>query len=243
MNNNFPKIFLALLAFFFFSSSNAQNQPVDNQTLAKADSLFANKRYTEALENYEVLYATKQTSPAMLLRMAFIHEGLDQVVESMYYLNQYYQISADRDAIRKITELAEANELRGYQYSDGDYIINLLNRYQQWVIALLASLLLLTAIILWKRKAANASILPPMVFQTICAVALLVFINGILDTEEGIIRSSNTVLMNGPGAGAEPITVLGAGHKVTVLKQEEVWTKIAWNETIGYVRNHRIMPI
>ena len=179
----------------------------------------------------------------MLLRMAFIHEGLDQVVESMYYLNQYYQLSADREAILKITELAEANDLRGYQYSDGDYLINLLNRYKQLVTALLASLLLLSGIILWRRKAAKASLVPPFVFQLLCAIALVIFINGILDTDEAIIRSSNTVLMNGPGAGAEPITVLDKGHKVTVLEQQDIWTKITWNETIGYVRNHRILPI
>ena len=108
---------------------------------------------------------------------------------------------------------------------------------------LLASLLLLSGIILWKRKAANASLLPPFVFHLLCAVTLVIFINGILDTNEAIIRSSNTVLMNGPGAGAEPITVLDKGHKVTVLEQQDIWTKIAWNETIGYVRNHRILPI
>jgi hypothetical protein len=232
-----------MLGCIFCLLLSGQTVHPDSQTLEEADSLFANKRYTEALENYELLFAKKQATPAMLLRMAFIHEGLDQVVESMFYLNQYYQLSADREAIQKISELAEANELRGYRYSDGDYLINLLNRNKQLVAVLLASLLLLSGIILWKRKAANASLLPPFVFQLLCAVTLVIFINGILDTNEAIIRSSNTVLMNGPGAGAEPITVLDKGHKVTVLEQQDIWTKITWNETIGYVRNHRILPI
>lgn len=243
MINNFSKILLILMGLCYSAFLSAQSLNINQQNLLEADSLFANKRYTEALENYEEIFSKQQATPAMLLRMSFIHEGLDQVVPSMFYLNQYFQMTADREAIQKITNLAEANELRGYQFHDTDYIFNLISRYRNLVMSLLAALSVLAGVILWRRKKQEQSLVPALVFQILCVGLLFTLSNGLFEKNEAIITSGNTVLMNGPGAGAEPITVINKGHKVKVLEQRQFWSKITWNETQGYVRNHRILPI
>jgi hypothetical protein len=211
--------------------------------LQRADSLFESKKYTEALVEYQQLYKDQKASPSMLLKMAFIHEGLDQTVEALYYLNQYYELSADREVIQKISSLAETNELQGYRYTDADYILNFLNRYRIQFLSAMAALLMLTSIISWKRNQKNESLIPSFVFQVLLVIILFVFNNDILSDQQAIIKSNNTVLMNGPGAGAEPITVIKMGHKVTVLDRDEIWTKINWNDHVGFVRNNRILPI
>jgi len=59
--------------------------------LTRADSLYATKQYTQAFERYEVLFAGGRYSPAMLLKMAYIQEGLGHLGESLYYINLYYR--------------------------------------------------------------------------------------------------------------------------------------------------------
>src|SRR6478735_4065061 len=88
-------------------------------SLSKADSLFKAKHYTESLELYQHYYQSGNYSPAMLLKMAYIQEGLGKISQSIYYLQLYYQASADEQALRKIEELAAKNKLEGYT-SDSD---------------------------------------------------------------------------------------------------------------------------
>jgi len=56
-------------------STNAQ---VFGYRLKMADSLYGKKQYTQSLELYREIFNERNYSPAMLLRMAYIEEGLSQ---------------------------------------------------------------------------------------------------------------------------------------------------------------------
>src|SRR5688572_873023 len=74
--------------------------------LQTADSLFRTKRYTQSLEHYEEILRQKQYSAAMLLKMAYVYEGLNQIGSAMYYLNLYHIATNDKSVIEKMNELA-----------------------------------------------------------------------------------------------------------------------------------------
>ena len=44
----------------------------------------------------------------MLLKMAYIQEGLNHVGQALYYLNLYYLASKDKSVLGKMEELANA---------------------------------------------------------------------------------------------------------------------------------------
>ncbi|MGB3465691.1 MAG: hypothetical protein WBA74_10490, partial [Cyclobacteriaceae bacterium] len=73
--------------FFFFSfcalSHSVLADPGDR--LTTADSLFQAKKYTESFELYEqIIVEDMAYSPAMLLKMAFIKEGLGDYSNALY---------------------------------------------------------------------------------------------------------------------------------------------------------------
>ena len=239
----FSNILTVTFGILFSASLLAQDYTLNVSLLREADSLFTNKKYTEALTSYQAVYDQDKATPAMLLKMAFIHEGLDQTVESLYFLNQYYQLTADREAITKINELAKAHQLSGYEYSDGEYLLGYYRKYQTMILGTISALLLLSTVLVWRRKQHQETWVPAFVFQIIVAGLLLTFSNQWMESQKAIIKTNNTVLMNGPAAGAEPITIITKGHRVEVLERNTIWTKINWNNRVGYVRNNRILLI
>ena len=59
--------------------------------LRKADTLFAAQRFSAAADLYkQSLDQEKKTSKSDLLKLAFIEEGRDDDVMSIYYLHQFY---------------------------------------------------------------------------------------------------------------------------------------------------------
>src|SRR5690349_20257780 len=72
--------------------------------LELADSLFMEKKFTQSLEVYRQIYDQGAYSPAMLLKMAYVEEGLGHTARSLYYLDKYYLMSRDDRALEKMEE-------------------------------------------------------------------------------------------------------------------------------------------
>src|ERR1041385_4283576 len=90
--------FIVIITFFFFCQcSNAQSQKI-----IQADSLFRAKQYMQSLEVYQSLFSEQRYSPAMLLKMAYIQEGLGKIGQTLYYLKLYHVATDDEQALRKI---------------------------------------------------------------------------------------------------------------------------------------------
>jgi len=88
-NLNFKNIILIkLIVLLTFTNVLAQENEKD---IELADSLFNQQKYTQSFEIYNrILKTDNLTSPAMLLKMAYIKEGLGDYSNALYYLNLYY---------------------------------------------------------------------------------------------------------------------------------------------------------
>ena len=233
------KVRLFQVIFFccFLSGLMAQNQE-----LKEGDSLFFDQKYTEAYERYEVLLDNNQASASMLLKMAFIQDGLGNYSQALYLLDKYYAISADRMAVGKIEEIAESNDLSGYSYDDIDYFYALLARYQLHIMALLAAVVILLLVYISRKTKNNERPFAAGIIQLMVVSLLLVVVNA-RPSVNAIIASDNSLLRSGPSAGAEPIEMLSKGHKVRVVDQDEIWTQIVWDGEEVYIRNNKLKII
>ncbi len=121
--------------------------PLNAQSLAEADSLFKEGKYTESFDVYQnILTEQKQASPSMLLKMAYIKEGLGGFSDALYYLNLYYLKTADRKVLDKMEEMAEKKNVSGYTFNDFEFIQTLFYKYYHTIILfLLATSLLFLA--------------------------------------------------------------------------------------------------
>ncbi|MEM7298772.1 MAG: SH3 domain-containing protein [Bacteroidota bacterium] len=214
------------------------------ERLATADSLFNKGKYTESLDIYLEILEDGKYSPSMLLKLAYIQEGLGDVSGALYYLNLYYNETSNKQALVKLEEIAKEHQLIGYEFSDLDFFANLYHRFQYQTIGAMGaiSLFLLTMSFYSKKKKGTKPVgfVLAHVFSLVILFALINFGDG---SDQGIIVDQRTYLMTGPSAGADVVEVLEQGHKVRILGREGVWVKIVWGEEEVYIRESKIKSL
>ncbi len=210
-----------------------------------ADSLFEAGKYTQAYEIYEnILSGEKKASPAMLLKMAYIKEGLEDYSDALYYLNLYYKKTYDKRTLKKMENLAKAHHLSGYEYDDTEFFLNLYHQYyDQIIFSLMAVTFFIFALLLYHKRHTGES----PVFAGVLFIIFLVFLfyvnNFGREYPKAIIDRDSAYLMEGPSAGAGVADIVNKGHRVEVLKTGKTWTKIKWQDQTVYVRNNSLKTL
>lgn len=230
-------LFLLLFPLMLSAQSN-------NPLLVRADSLFKQKRYIQSLELYQKLFDDHRYTPAMLLRMAYVDEGLNNVSRSAYYLNLYYLATQDEDALVKLEELAIKNRLEGYVTDEIDGLRSFYLTHRDLITYILLGVAILAmAIALTQRLAMKNK--PVGEFVTLCIVTALFMLHTSQQSmwAKAIIAKDNTYVMDGPSAGASVLAIVRDGHRVEVLGKKDVWTKVRLGESEGYVRTSSLLPV
>ena len=242
--------------FFFMLCWGATNgravtaQSADTTLLTSADSLFAARQYTESFNLYQQLFARQgAVSPALLLKMAFTQESMGDYSEALYYLNEYYLLTADETAVQKMQQLSEEYNLRGYAYTDYQLFYNYLREYRYYVIygLLVLAMVGLISLALSRRRAARSGQAGRPYgwgLTYLLVLGLLWFMtNASLEPRQAIITDDHTYIMAAPSSGAEVVYISEKGHRVPIGKQEDVWTQIEWDGKPAYVRRGNLREI
>ncbi len=235
-------MFLRLILLLIFSTSIFLAFP-NEKMLLEGDSLFANQKYTEAFQAYKELFSGGEYSASMLLKMAFIRDGLGNYSDALYYLDLYYKKSADRSVVGKIEALSKEENLVGYTYDDLHFFKVTIIKYKNQIRLIIMSTVILLTVYIFRKKKQQEKPLVALIFQTVLFACLFLISNDLFTVNQGIIREDNTLLRSGPSAGAEPIEVINKGHKVDIVERTPVWTKIDWQGEDVFVRNGRIKAI
>ena len=241
------RLFLKILLGFTVLSLNIL-QPSLAQTsgfrLKMADSLFQTKRYTQSLEHYEEILRQRQYSPAMLLKMAYINEGLNHIGPAMYYLNLYHIATNDKTVLTKMDELATKFRLEGYETTDTDRFWSFyLDHHLSISLAIAALAVLMVSFMYHARFKRHTR--PVASGIAVVALTLLLVAHQVYGSHRsrGIIADATTYLMDGPSAGASVIDIVGDGHRVDVIGRKDVWLKIKWDDQIAYVKENALRPV
>jgi hypothetical protein len=212
--------------------------------LYTADSLFRARQFTQSLQHYEAMLENGEYTPAMLLRMAYINEGLDRPGKTLYYLNMYHLATGDRAAVRKMEELATKYNLTGYTITDADRFLTWYLEAREYVsIGLIAFCVLLLAIAFRMRFRKHRRPVGTFVALTVFLAALLVHLNVGDKIHRGIIAEANTFIMTGPSPGSDVIERVGEGHRLDVVGKKDVWLKVRWNGETAYVKEGNVLTV
>ncbi len=235
-----------IISFIFLTMNPlcfAQNSA--STAIVAADSLFAQKNYTQALDFYEhILTRTGEVSPAMLLKMAFVSESLGDYAKSLYYLNLYYQRRPSQQVALKMNEIASRNNLSGYDYGDWDLFLIFYQQYYIWVTVGL------TVLAFWMiggmiRKKIRGSFVAgrhgmALVFFLGCILAML---NLQLNSRKAIVSEDYSYLMNAPSAGAKLVRVVRKGHRMDIRNEADIWLQTEWAGKRAYIRKQNVWLI
>lgn len=237
MQTQILKILLILLFPIFCLGQGAQ------QKIKRADSLYRAKQYTQSYAIYQSLLGQNQYSPAMLLKMAYIQEGLGHQGLCLYYLNLYQHASDDQQAVTKMEELANKHRLEGYQSSDGSRFIHFLLKNSLRITGGLCAIIFLCFALLFYQKRKGNSVVVAMLLLIFFSALLFVVTNWGGKPSQVIVSSGATYLMSGPSAGASVTAILNEGHRMTVQGKRDVWLKVKWKDMDAYVKQSNVLTI
>lgn len=242
LQTRFLKI-IGPLALFFAASIPLLAQP-QNATLAQADSLFRAHQYTQSFALYDQLHKQKKYSPAMLLKMAYIQEGLGRQSLSLYYLNLYYLATDDSQALQKMEEVATRNRLQGYENNATLELFARVREYNLQIMGTLAALIVLMfAVLIYRRVRHQARpVLAGFLVLFFCAI-LYGYAYYSKAPDRGIVIDSPAYLMSGPSAGSATVAILSEGHQLEILGKQDVWINVRWMDRKVYIKENELLTI
>lgn len=235
--------FIATL-FFVFSLPFVGSSQDYTLKLKKADSLFTAKLYTQSFDVYNELFTKKIYTHSMLLKMAFIQEGLGHISLSLYYLTTYRNLTHDAQTDEKINEIALKNNLEGYDNSHSEVqMVHFFNENRIPITASLASIcIFLTSVMAFQKRKSKQPLFLGLVLISFSGV-LFWFINFTESKPAAIIASSNTYLMEGPSAGSSVLAIVSEGHKLAIEGRYDVWSKVKWNGKQAFINQNGILTL
>lgn len=213
--------------------------------LKLGDELFQEGQYVQAFEMYDELMNQKNVaSPAMLMKMAYIKEGLGQIPEALFYLNMYYLSTSDRKTLDKMEELAEEHDLSGYGAGDLEYFISYYYRFYTEIVLIIAALAFFSfAVLIYRKRKGHQKPVLAGVFLMLFLGLLFFQVNYARDYDKGIIKEQRAYLMSGPSAASKVKEVVKPGHRVKILGYEDVWARIDWRGETAYVKTQHLKNI
>jgi hypothetical protein len=194
-------------------------------------------------EHYETILAQHEYTPAMLLKMAFIKEGLNQVGPALYYLNLYYVATNDKSVLTKMEDLATRYNLTGYESTDSDKILSFYRDYHFYLTLALAAIVVFLVSLAYSIRRKGRRPMAAGIVAIIVLAGFFVHLNMGEDISMGIVDSSNTFLMDGPSPGASVVEVVKEGHRLEIVGKKDVWLQVLWNGEVAYIREGNILPV
>lgn len=238
------KIFI----FFFAATAFIGNEAVSQRsegTLIIADSLFAMQKYTQSYQLYDSLFTyQKLSSPQMLLKMAYIKEGLGDYTLALFHLNEYYIRTSDERALEKMESLATEFDLSGYDYGESDFVISVYHEYyDQIVLGISLISIIFFAGLLYRKIRLRVKPVTNFVLLTISLIALVIVVNTGMGYKEAIVTHPNTYIMSSPSSSSEVLAVISKGNKVPIKKSQDVWLKTEWEDQAAYIKSKNVTPV
>jgi hypothetical protein len=221
----------------------ALHAQVSKFRLQQADSLFVDKKYTQSLEHYQTILGQNEYTPAMLLKMAYIQEGLNNVGEALYYLNLYYLASNDKTVLTKMEELAGRYNLQGYENSDADQALAFYRDYHFNITLGLGVIAIFLVALAFSIRRKGQRPIASTIFSAVILLTLFFHVNMGGTISMGIIGASNTFLMDGPSPGSSVVDVVNEGHRIEITGKKDVWLQVEWNGQVAYIREGNLLPV
>lgn len=214
-------------------------------SLSKADSLFLAGNQVKAAQLYEqVLASGYAPTDAMLLKLASANERQNNAPRSLYYLQLYFDHHPDDAVLRKMSEVAQANNLGGYEIDDLNYFYLFYRKYNLYVFLLLFIPAGYGYGVFWLKRR-RQQISSNRQKRTFVAYLLLlfVFINLPQRVQTGITSGDRVLLRAEPSGAASVAEIVGRGNRMNIFGGKDIYLRVLWHNRVYYVRRDEVWII
>lgn len=214
-------------------------------SIRRADSLFAAGDQLNAVRLYETALAEGRTATdPMLLKLASAYEQQNDVPRQLYYLDVYFERHPDDAVLRRMNDIARANNLSGYETDDLNYFYLFYRKYGIYFLLflLIPAGYVFTVLILKRlRKEEVPRRQKWIVF--VYLLLLLIFTNLPEGVQSGITSRDRVLLRTDPSAAAPVVEVIGRGHKVNILGTKDIYLRVLWHNELYFIRRDNVWII
>ncbi len=241
---NYLKLFF-LLFLHLFASGGARATDTTPQTklLQQAEKNLLYENYESAVRRYTELYESGLQDEHTLYRLAFLHEQLQEIPESIFFLRKIQWRYGNPQANRKIYSLLERE---GHSIPEGEAIPSwiLLSYHARWQ--------LLWAVLAGCLISAGVWFFPRWKYMTHAALiaGALSFLLGVLMVlswwgyMERAVIVLETQFYEQPSYGASSVTIrASAGSTVKLLESQDIWQRISVLGQTAWVPAFTLAPI
>lgn len=213
--------------------------------LHQADSLFAAGDQQTAALLYEATLAEGHTATdAMLLKLASTYERENNVAKLLYYLEVYFDRHPDDIVLRRMNDIAHANNLNGYETDDLNYFYLFYKKYGVYfLIFLLIPAGYAFGVLLMKMLRKDPIPNRQKWVLLFYLIGLLLFVNLPEGVQSGITSHDRVMLRTEPSAAAPVAEVIGQGHRLNILGSKDIYLRVLWHNELYYVRRDNIWLI
>lgn len=230
--------FITVLVFGCFMLKGADNQ----QVLQRADSLFEKNKFTEARELYFQLYKQGQQSPATLLKMAYVHEGLGEFGQALFFLSSYYKLTEDSRAYEKIQTLANTHGISGYELKPIEHIQIWVNNRLVYFLSILGVMsVFFMGLMVYSSRHGNHNGKYASGFVSVLFMVVAGLIINLIAPKQHAVITHASYCMSGPSSAANLLTVIPAGSQIKIKGEKDIWVEIQWNNQPGFIRQADIL--
>ncbi|GAB3996739.1 hypothetical protein GCM10028807_40060 [Spirosoma daeguense] len=234
---------ISLLLSFLATATFSQVSPT--QTIHKADSLFRTGDQTQAVQLYKKALAEGHalTDP-MLLKLANAYERQNDVPRLLYYLGVYFDRHPDDTVLRRLSDIAKANNLSGYETDDLNYFYLFYRKYGIYLLLfLLIPAVYVFSVLMVKliRKQPISGRQKGAVFTYL--LLLLVFTNLPQGVQSGITSHDQVLLRTDPSAAAPVVEIIGKGHKINIIGRKDIYLRVLWHNELYFIRQDNVWLI
>jgi len=235
------KILITSFILFLLTTTNVFTQSLEKE-IVKADSLYEKKQYISAVKIYEKIYNEGISSPEMLLKLARINEGMGNIGQSVYYLENYYQLTKDEKALSYLKETLDKKNALGFDYGL-TYKADLL--YKEWKMYFQFFFLIIMIFGLGMMVKNRKSNTQKRNYFAVALIPLLIiaFINNYYGKSEAIIINTPSYLLQGPSAGANLVEKINVPTKIQVKNKTDVWSRIVFEDQEAYIKTSQIKKL
>lgn len=238
-------IHLKLSLFFWCVPITALAQIALTDSLRRADSLFARGDQINAARLYEAALAEGHTATdPMLLKLASAYEQQNDVPRLLYYLDVYFEHHPDDAVLRRMNDIARANNLSGYETDDLNYFYLFYRKYGIYFLLflLLPAGYVFTVLMLKRLRKEEIPDRQKGIVVTYLLL-LLVFTNLPEGVQSGITSQDRVLLRTDPSAAAPVVDVIGRGNKVNILGTKDIYLRVLWHNELYFIRRDNVWII
>ncbi len=204
-----------------------------SESLADADRLYEEDKYTEAIDLYTALYEEGYYSQQMLLRLSFMHEKLDNFTEAIFYLRKVNQEYGDDEENQLDTKIRNIMKAKGGRRVFTNDQLNFRLFFRRWqgliyiVFGLSIAWLSFNYIRKWKTQSSGRTMANVFSWMFFLTAGTILFWRSFMISSQAVIVNTTSFYTDPSYAAEMQPGAFSLGELVTIENRKDIWCEIS----------------